>query len=158
MVPMPTNLVTPTFFLDADLLNQTLLDFDLNFLIDLLQITYEFPLLDVDGKLGIGNVLDKAVDLFQSPALYSKLFDLQGFNALSGDSFMIALGTDSRLPDTRSTSRVNNTIILPEISADQVPEAGTLLLLGIGLGGLLGLRRRTGAVQVRPGAACQVLA
>ena len=151
-------LVTPTFFLDADLLNQTLLDFDLNFLIDLLQITYEFPLLDVDGKLGIGNVLDKAVDLFQSPALYSKLFDLQGFNALSGDSFMIALGTDSRLPDTRSTSRVNNTIILPEISADQVPEAGTLLLLCIGLGGLLGLRRRTGAVQVRPGAACQVLA
>lgn len=139
--------VTPTFFLDVDLLNQTLLDFDLDFIIDLLQITYDFPLLqpiigdDSNGVIGIGNVLNQGIDLFQSPNLYSLLFDLQGFNLQIGDSFVIALGSESLLPTSRTARSAVNTIILPEISAD-VPEAGTVFLLMAGLFGLYGLRRR----------------
>jgi hypothetical protein len=137
-----TTTVTPNFFVSASLLNQTLLDFDLNFLIDLLQITYDFPLLDIEGKIGIGNVLNESVDLFRSPDLYSKLFDLQGFNALQGDSFQIRFGAESSLPDTNLTRSLVNTIILAENPAE-IPAAGTLLLLFGGFGGLFWVQRRS---------------
>lgn len=134
--------VTPTFFLDVDLLNQTLLDFDLDFIIDLLQITYDFPLLNLDGKLGIGNVLSQGVDLFSSPNLYEKLFDLQGFNLQIGESFAIALGADSTLPASRAAFSAVNQIVLAEIPADaDVPEAGTVFLFLAGFGVLFLVRR-----------------
>lgn len=134
-------IVTPTFFLTASLLNQTALDFDLNFIIDLLQIEYEFPQLQEEGVIGIGNVLNKGIDLFQSPDLYSRLFDLQGFNALGGDAFTIAFGTQSSLPDTTVTRVIDNTIVLEEIPAE-IPASGTLLLLAAGLLGIPGAARR----------------
>ena len=81
-----TTTVTPTFFLDAELLNETLLDFDLQFTIDLLQIFWDFGILGEDS-IGIGNILDQAIDLFQSPNLFSNLFPLGGFNLLVGREF-----------------------------------------------------------------------
>ena len=155
--------VTPTFFLDVDLLSRTLLDFDLDFIIDLLQITYDFPLLEPvigdasNGTLGIGNVLSQGIDLFESPDLYSLLFDLQGFDLQIGDSFVIALGGESTLPASREARSEINTIVLAEIAAD-VPEAATLLLLLAGCGGLWLLRRRPEVPGPSFGGACSGLA
>lgn len=130
--------VTPTFFLFAELLNETLLDFDLEFFIDLLQITFDFdiPLTtnDIHETFGIGNVLSQGVDLFESPNLFEKLFDLQGFNAQQGESFVINLGAPSAFSFLPAAFDLDNPIELQEISAsEEVPVPGTLLLLAIGL-------------------------
>jgi PEP-CTERM motif len=131
--------VTPTFFVEADLTNHTLLDFGLGFGIDLLQIYYDFGLLG-DGTLGIGNVLDKAVHLFDSPDLYTNLFDLQGFNLQIGDPFVIDFQNGSKGPDSSIAMSAINEIVLP---ADvTIPEPGTIVLLLIGLCGLYAMRRR----------------
>jgi hypothetical protein len=137
--------VTPTFFLEAELLNQTLLDFDLELFIDLLQLTYDFPLLDFTGTVGIGNILGEGIDLFESPALYSQLFDLQGFDAQIGESFEVALGTQSSAPVSSLARRDANTIILAEIPAGaNVPAPGTLVLMLLGCAGLYRMRRAIG--------------
>ena len=131
-----TTTVTPTFFLEADVENSTLLDFDLNFIIDLLQIFYDFGLLGSD-QFGIGNVLDQGIDLFQSPDLYNNLFDLQGFNLQIGESFIIDYISGSTLPSSAfALSAVS------QIATGTVPEPGTLVLLTAGLWGLYALRRR----------------
>lgn len=126
--------VTPTFFLDTYLSNITALDFDLEFIIDLLQINYGVDLLGIEGQIGIGNVLDEAIDLFTSPALYSKLFELQGFDLQIGDSFVIALGAESTLPTTLIATSATN--------PNAVPEPSIILLLFIGLLGLSAASRR----------------
>ncbi len=127
--------VIPTFFLDAELLNQTLLDFDLQFGIDLLQILFDFGLLG-QGSFGIGNVLDQAIDLFESPALFSNMFPLGGFDLQIGESFVIDFLGGSRLPVVASATSAVNPI------ANDVPEPGTLFLFFAGLCGLYALRRR----------------
>lgn len=122
--------VTPTFFLEAELQNRTLLDFDLAFLIDLLQITYDFG--PIEGMFGIGNVLDKAVDLFESPDLYSKLFSLQGFNVAIGDSIVVDFVSGTQAPGQLAATKAINPIevfVVPGV----VPEPGTVLLLLAGL-------------------------
>ncbi len=127
-------LVTPTFFLDATLMNETLLDFDLEFIIDLLQITYGFDLLNIEGSIGIGNVLNEGVDLFDSPAFYSKLFDLQGWDLQIGDSFLISLGSASLPPSDRQALSAINPIVLPAITGEiPVPASVLLVLLGLPL-------------------------
>ncbi len=98
--------VTPEFYLSSYLNNDTLLDFDLAFMIDLLQIYYDFGLAG-SNSFGIGNVLDEAISLFDTPAFYSNRFELLGFNRIAGDPFLAKL-----------------------------PEPGTLLLYGLGLFGL----------------------
>jgi hypothetical protein len=122
--------VTPTFFLEAGLLNETLLAFDLAFGIDLLQIFYDFGLLG-SNTFGIGNVLDEAVELFESPNLYSKFFPLGGFNIFQGQSFVIDFLNGSSAPDP---------IVLASLS-NEVPEPGTIFLFVFGLWGLYALRR-----------------
>ena len=131
-----TTTVTPTFFVDAQLQNNTLLDFDLNFAIDLLQIYYDFGLLGND-MFGIGNVLDKGIDLFQSPAFYSNLFPLNGFNLQLGDSFVIDFLSGSTLPASSLALSAVNEIVPPS-----VPEPGTILLLMTSLCGVYVLHRR----------------
>jgi len=128
--------VTPTFFIDAELQNNTLLDFDLNFAIDLLQIFYDFGLLG-DGMFGIGNVLNNSIDLFQSPAFYSNLFPLNGFNLQLGESFVVDFISGSTLPSSSFALSAVNEIIPPS-----VPEPGTILLLMTSLCGVCLLRRR----------------
>jgi hypothetical protein len=110
--------VVPTFSLRALLLNDTLLDFDLEFGIDLLQIYYDFGLLGSD-EFGIGNVLDQGVDLFDSPAFFSNQFDLDGFNLIVGESFVVDRRSSTPPPPT------------------SVPEPGPLTLLLIGMCGIL---------------------
>ncbi|MCB2102288.1 MAG: PEP-CTERM sorting domain-containing protein [Rhodobacterales bacterium] len=126
--------VTPTFFLEASLLNQTLLDFDMEFFIDLLQIGFDFPLVG-EHAFGIGNVLAQGVDLFDSPALFANLFPLGGWQLEVGDSFQINFLSGSSGPastDTRSESNA-------------VPEPGVVVLLLLGLAGVMVARRRRAA-------------
>lgn len=127
--------VTPTFFLDAELLNETLLDFDFEFLIDLLQINFE--LLGFEEKFGIGNVLALGVDLFESPNLFENLFSLQGFNLQIGESFVIDFLDGSTAPQSGDVQTAENAI-----EAFSVPEPGTLALFFVGLCGLYAHRRR----------------
>jgi hypothetical protein len=132
--------ITPTFFVQADLFNRTLLDFDLAFGIDLLQIYYDFGLLG-DGSAGIGNVLSKGVDLFDSPDFYSKLFDLKGFNLQIGDSFVIDFTNGSSGPQNLLAQSAVNPIVLVA-NPDAVPEPGTAVLVLLALGALALLRSR----------------
>ena len=131
--------VTPTFFVQADLLNKTLLDFDLQFGIDLLQITYDFGL--IAGVLGIGNVLNEAVDLFESPDLYSKLFPLAGFNVEIGESFIVDFISGSTGPASSDARSAINQIVLP--GDVTIPEPGTMILLLLGLCGVYFSCRRS---------------
>jgi PEP-CTERM motif len=128
-----TTTVTPTFFLEADLLNQTLLDFDLAFNVDLLQVFYDFGLLG-SNTFGIGNILDRAIDLFESPNLYSNLFPLGGFDLQIGQSFVIDFLSGSTAPTTRSARSASNAAI---------PEPGTMFIFIFGLLALYALRRRS---------------
>lgn len=130
--------VSPTFFLDATLMNETLLDFDLEFIIDLLQITYGFDPLGIDDSIGIGNVLDRAIDLFDSPNLFSNLFELQGFNLQIGESFVISLGSASNVPTVLGARSAVNPIVV----GGSVPEPGMVLLILTGMFGFFALRRR----------------
>ena len=133
--------VTPTFFVAATMLSQTLLDFDLNFGIDLLQIFYNFGALGSD-TVGVGNVLDKGVDLFQSPNLYEKLFALQGFNISRGDSFVVDFINGSSGPLSALGASDINPIVLAGVSnTTAIPEPGSLLLVILALGALVGSRR-----------------
>jgi len=129
--------VTPTFFVDASLQNDTLLDFDLQFFIDLLQIGFDLPVVG-EHMIGIGNVLDRAVDLFESPNLYEKMFPLGGFNALLGESFVIDFISGSAGPTNTGTRALANSA--PDPAA--VPEPATIFMLFAGLFILYGLRRR----------------
>lgn len=145
----PTTMVTPTFFLQANLLNQTLLDFDLEMFLDLLQITLDHDLLPDPIQIGIGNILSLGIDLFDSPNLYEKLFSLQGFNIQIGDSFAINLGSDSILPSSLIALSADNPIVLREISAtEEIPVPATVLLLILGLG--LIVLRRPARISVNP--------
>jgi len=123
--------VTPTFFVQADLQDRTLLDFDLELFVDLLQINYDFGLLGED-TLGIGNVLAAGANLFETPAFYSKLFPLAGFDLQIGDSFEVNFLTGSTGPDSRFALSALNEIVLPG-DASLIPEPGTLALVLIGL-------------------------
>ena len=132
-------MVTPTFFVDAELRNDTLLDFDLDFLVDLLQI--DFDLLGFDRQFGIGNVLAQSVDLFQSPDLFSNLFSLQGFDLQVGESFVVDFLAGSTAPnDVAARSAVNP---IEKIDLASVPEPGAVAIFLIGLGGLVLVLRRT---------------
>ncbi|MBN4079529.1 PEP-CTERM sorting domain-containing protein [Beggiatoa alba] len=125
--------VSPTFFLaDTFLTNDTLLDFDLAFGIDLLQIYYDFGILG-SNTFGIGNILDEAVDLFDTPAFYSNRFELGGFSMFAGESFMVDLraGTGGG-PGGGGT---------PGGGVVTVPEPSTFFLLFAGLFGMLLMRR-----------------
>lgn len=130
--------VTPTFFLDAELRNETLLDFDFDFLIDLLQIN--FDLLGFERQFGIGNVLDQGVDLFQSPNLFENLFSLQGFDLQIGESFIVDFLAGSTAPDDVAAKSAKNPI--EKVALASVPEPGAFFLILVGLCGLHLIRRR----------------
>lgn len=132
--------VTPTFFVQADLMNRTLLDFDLEFLIDLLQVSFDFGLLG-KGSFGIGNVLAQGVDLFESPDLFNSLFALGGFNLQVGESFVINFLDDgSSAPGIAFVQSAVNEIVA-QANPSSVPESDTAMLLLLGLAGLYALRR-----------------
>lgn len=135
--------VTPTFFVESELTNETKFDFDLDFGIDLLQIGYDFGLLG-DGSFGIGNVLDKSVDLFDSPNFFSNTFALAGFDLQIGDSFVIDFISGSTGPSSLAARSNINQIVLPGIpggAPSTVDAPATMLLLFSGLLGVMLSRR-----------------
>lgn len=132
--------VTPTFFLQADLLNRTLLDFDLEFGIDLLQIYYDFGLLG-DGQAGVGNVLSQGVDLFDSPDLFRSMFPLQGWNLQVGEAFEVNFLSGSSAPTSLAVRTALNTIVLPGDVTILIPVPGSLMLLLVGLAAIRVSRR-----------------
>ena len=129
-----TTTVTPKVFLDALLENSTLLDFDLEFIVDLLQIFYDLGPLGSDS-FGIGNVLNESIDLFESPDLYSNLFPLGGFDLQVGGSFVIDFLSGSQPPTEEVTGAPNPLV------DNGVPEPGTLLLFFVGLCGFYTVHR-----------------
>jgi hypothetical protein len=131
--------VTPTFFVQADLTNRTLLDFDLEFLIDLLQVSFDFGLLG-NGSFGIGNVLAQGIDLFDSPDLFNSLFALGGFNLQVGESFVIDFLLGPTAPSTAFVQSAVNEIVA-QANPNAVSESDTALLLLLGLAGLYSSRR-----------------
>jgi hypothetical protein len=134
--------VTPTFFVDADLRNQTRLDIDLDFVTDLLQIN--FDMLGFDREFGIGNVLDQSVDLFQSPDLFDNLFSLQGFDLQICESFTVDFLGETTAPQSFAARSAINPI--ETFSGDSVPEPGALGLIFLGLFGFVALRQQRPAV------------
>lgn len=130
--------VTPTFFIEADLQNETLLDFDFEFIVDLLQIN--FDLLGFERSFGIGNVLEEGVDLFQSPNFYENLFPLLGFNVEIGESFVVDFLSGSTAPTTTEARSAENPIL--DLDATSVPEPGTLALFFVGLCAFFAYRRK----------------
>lgn len=113
--------VTPTFFVDAELRNETLLGFERQF--------------------GIANVLDQSVDLFQSPNLFENLFSLQGFDLQIGESFIVDFLAGSTAPDDVAAKSAKNPI--EKVALASVPEPGAFILILIGLCGLYLIRRRS---------------
>lgn len=140
--------VTPTFFLEADLMNSTLLDFDLEFTIDLLQVFYEFALLNIDDQFGIGNILQEAVNLFDTPAFFSDLFPIGGFDLQIGDSFMVDfLNSQPPVPTVARATRAVNPIVLVA-NPLTVSEPEGIALVVMGLSAIVILRRRRSSSQV----------
>lgn len=125
-----TTTVSPTFFLQADLHNATSLDFDLEFLVDLLQVNYSAPLFG-SGSFGIGNVLDQGVDLFASPAFFDSIFSLGGFNLQVADSFVVDFVNGVSGPASRLARSAVNQIIDAPVAQVSAPGSTALLLLGI---------------------------
>ncbi|WP_448551074.1 hypothetical protein [Thalassotalea montiporae] len=125
--------VTPTFFLDANLTNETLLDFDLELMIDLLQIN--FDILGFDRQIGIGNVLAAGADLFQSPNLFVNMFPLGGFDLQVGESFVVDFNNNTPPPPT--TLAVRSAINPIEAFAVSVPTPSSVLLMLIALSALV---------------------
>jgi len=130
--------VTPTFFVDAELRNETVLDFDFDFVVDLLQVN--FDLLGFDRQFGIGNILDESIDLFQSPDLFDSLFSLQGFDLQIGESFTIDFLTGSEAPQSFAARSALNPI--EAFTEASVPEPGMLALFLFGLCGLFVMQQR----------------
>lgn len=143
--------VTPTFLLQADLLNETLLDFDLEFSIDLLQVMFDFGLLG-DGGFGIGNVLSQGVDLFDSPNLFQSLFALGGWNLQMGSSFIVDFLNGSSTPTTMNVVSLEDEILFVA-NPTSVPLPGTLVLVASGLAffGVGAALRRRGRVRLTSG-------
>ena len=93
-------MVTPTFYVTSYLENNTLLDFDFDFSLDLLQVNYDLELYGLslgEGSFGIGNVLSNSLNMFDSPALYSNIFSLGGFNSYTADSFSVTVPEPSSI-------------------------------------------------------------
>jgi len=116
--------VTPTFFMQADLTNRTLLDFDLL----------------GEGSFGIGNVLAQGIDLFDSPDLFNSLFALGGFSLQVGESFVIDFLTGPSAPSTTFVQSAVNEIVA-QANPSSVSESDTAVLLLLGLAGLYASRR-----------------
>jgi hypothetical protein len=145
--------VTPTFLLQADLLNESLLDFDLEFSIDLLQVMFDFGLLG-DGGFGIGNVLSQGVDLFDSPNLFQSLFALGGWNLQMGSSFIVDFLNGSSTPTTMNVVSLEDEILFVA-NPTSVLLPGTLVLVASGLAffGVGAALRRRGRVRLTSGKA-----
>ncbi|MFK7913133.1 MAG: PEP-CTERM sorting domain-containing protein [Pseudomonadales bacterium] len=119
--------ITPTVFLGyesggevirgVELLNELFLDLDGELTVDALTATVSLLNL-FDFDFGLGTIFDDSIDLFTTPALFSSMFAMNGFEDVALSAFRV------------STAGV------------AVPEPGTLGILAVGMLALLRIRRR----------------
>jgi hypothetical protein len=144
-----TTTFTPTFWLDAQLRNNTGLDLGLLGKLDVLKLgatakvgeidLLEFNDISLNQLLGLGNTLFETDKLFFS--VFENTFGLGGFNLITGTSFTLGIGQSPVIGDGSS----------PGPGPTPVPEPGSLWLILSGLSGALLLRsnrsRRGSAVS-----------
>lgn len=121
--------VTPTLFLGfeqngvvqrgVELLNELFIDVNGNFNVRALEAwaTANFLIWDGTYNFGIGEVYDTTFDIFSTPALFSSLFGLGGFNDFTLSQFAVA--TAGYVPG------------LPPVVDVPEPSTWTLLFLGL---------------------------
>jgi len=138
--------VTPTFFVEANLKNETLLDLDFDFGIDILQLGYEF-VGGIDGGVGL-SLLDESVDVLSSPNFYENIFPLAGFNLQVADSFTIDFTNGSTLPTPNSIISAVNPIVLQGDNSQDVNSPSVFLLMMLSCLAVAGLQiKRTPRVE-----------
>jgi hypothetical protein len=110
-------LVTPTFSLQGLFTNNTALGIDGIFQLDILKAAFALEAFGLSFDLGeLGPLVQflERSNLFNTPPLFSSTYSLGGFNQITGASFLLSTAT--------------------------VPEPDTLVLIGLGLLALAGLR------------------
>ncbi len=138
--------VTPTYWLDAELDNQTSLDFDMTFSLDVLKGSITLLGVDLLSVFLVEPVvlIDLDYPLFSmgSADVFNESFGFSGFNRFTTDSFVLAANSPSYVVYGSSGSETGSggSGSVPE----PVPDPATIALLGIGLAGLAAveIRRR----------------
>ena len=123
--------ISPTFWADAMLRNTLGIDLGLVGTLDLLKLDMSAVVAGIDilsvGPISLNKMLGLENTLFETPKfgfdVYSKAFDLNGFNTIEGQSFTLLVNTDP-------------------IADNPVPEPGTLLLLLLGIVPLFYARKK----------------
>lgn len=136
--------VTPTYWLDAELDNQTTLEFDMTFSLDVLKgsiTVLGFDSVAIEGPVVLID-LDYPLFSMGSADVFNESFGFSGFNRFTTDSFVLAANSPSYVVygSNRSETGSGGSGSDPE----PTPEPATVALLGIGLAILTGaeLRRR----------------
>lgn len=115
---------TPTFDLAATLWNLTELDYDLDFILELITLWYDF------GLLGSGSFAlfegEWPVDLFRT-TVFDDEFSLIGWNSVAGDSFDVHF-SEAPMSDSLYCSTLRDTYELYEAYADSYETADSDLL------------------------------
>lgn len=110
-------LVTPTFLMSGPFMNNTALGIDGIFQLDILKASFALEAFGLGFDLGeIGPLFQilERTNLFNTPPLFSETFNLQGFNSVQGEAFLLT----------------------------RVPVPGSLMLMTLGLAVVGTIRRR----------------
>ncbi len=129
----PETRITPTFSVQGNLLNNTLLGIDGLFDLNIMQASLALEKFGLSFDLGsVGPMYNytRQSNLFDTPPLFSQSFGLGGFNSIVGNSFLVRTASAPSL-GTKG-------------SRNSVPEPAPLLLLLFGLV-MMGVSRRKSA-------------
>lgn len=130
----PETRITPTFSVQGNLLNNTLLGIDGLFDLNIMQASLALEKFGLSFDLGsVGPMYNytRQSNLFNTPPLFSQSFGLGGFNTVAGNSFLVRTASAPSLsPKNTQGSRTS------------VPEPAPVLLLLFGLVAITLSRRK----------------